>query len=143
MVERLAAEFAQRDPAAAVGGGVAEHVAKERRREVEAAARGEQHAAGREQAHRAQVDLLVAAERGVERVARLRERRRVEHDRVVARAALLLGAREIRTRRLSIVSTLVKPLRAAFSRARASAGAEESSAVTCVGVRARCSANEP
>ena len=38
--------------------------------------------AGSEQTHRAQIDVLVAAHRSGNRGARLRERRRIEHDRV-------------------------------------------------------------
>ena len=49
------------------------------------AAGREQQAAGGEKTHRAQVDLLVAAQRGRQRWPRLRERWRVEHDGVEAR----------------------------------------------------------
>src|SRR5665647_1960903 len=62
---------------------------------MEAATRGEEHAAWGEELHRPQVDLLVAADRGVERVARLREGGRVEDDRVVVRTRVLLGAEKL------------------------------------------------
>ena len=39
-----------------------------------------EHPARLEQPHRAQVDLLVAARRRLERAARARERRRIQHD---------------------------------------------------------------
>src|SRR5687768_17993024 len=80
MVERLTAKLTHRDAPPAVGGGRFEHLEEERLGEMVAAARGEEGPTRREQSHRPEVDLLVAAKRRGERITRLRERRRIEHN---------------------------------------------------------------
>src|SRR6188768_1485233 len=45
---------------------------------------GDEDAAGSQQFERSKIDLFVSTERGLERLATLRERRRIEHDRVEA-----------------------------------------------------------
>src|SRR5687768_12500453 len=67
---------------------------------MEAAARREEVAVLREQTHSAEIDLLVAAERGRQRLARLGESRRIQDDRIVALAAGLAVAQEIERVRL-------------------------------------------
>ena len=91
MVQRLSAELAQHDATSAVGRGLLEHLEEERLREVVRAAGGEQKSAGREQTHRAQVDLLVAADRSRKCGPRLGECRWVEHDRLEPRVFALAG----------------------------------------------------
>ena len=77
-------------PSGVLGRGF-EHFQEERLGEVEAAARGEEQAAGRENPHRAKVDVLVSADRRGEGGFVFRERRRVEHDGVEVRAVALAG----------------------------------------------------
>ena len=100
MIERLAGDRAQRDAPPGVRRGVLQHLEKERLREMKAAARGEEQSAGREQPHRAQVDVLVAANRRGQRRLVLRERRRIEHDRVEALAGASAARGDSRTCRL-------------------------------------------
>src|SRR5436190_14770364 len=89
MIERLTAQFAKYETSATVRRRFLEHLEKERLREVERAASGEEHAPRCEDAHRAQVDLLVAAHGGGQCGPRLCESGRIEHDRLEARAVAL------------------------------------------------------
>src|SRR2546425_6108290 len=61
---------------------VRQHVREDGPVHVVGAGAGEEHAAGGEQPHRAEVDLLVARERAGDALLGLRERGWVEHDRV-------------------------------------------------------------
>src|SRR3989440_645051 len=74
----------QLEPPAGVARGVHQHGPEHRPADVVRARAGEQHAAGREQAHGAEIDLLVTRERARHALLRLGERGRVEHDRVEA-----------------------------------------------------------
>ncbi len=110
-----------------------------------AARRGRKVAAARQQAHRAQVDLLVPLFGVVRRAARLCERRGIEDDEVIGLFVRGLELREqskTSAARKSILSS--RPLRAAFARAISMALSDTSTAVTCSAPPlAALSANEP
>src|SRR4029079_2936601 len=89
MVQRLAGDGAQGKASPRVRGGSRQHLQEQRLADVKAAARREQHSARRKESHRAQVDVLVAAECGVDCGAVLGESRRVEDDRVEGLATKL------------------------------------------------------
>src|SRR5437879_2636960 len=79
-----AGEREQLEPPAGVVRGIHQHVPEHRPADVVGARAGEQHATGCEQTHGAKIDLLVTGERAGDALLRLRERRRVEDDRVEA-----------------------------------------------------------
>ena len=142
MVERLAGDRAQGDAAAGVGGGGASISRKSGLPQMEAAARREQHAAAGEQSHRTEVDVLVAAKRGVDRRTILGEGRRVEHDRLEASPDAIEVAEIIE--RVGFDERDVRdPVARAVLLGARRASAETSTAVTESARRARCSANEP
>src|SRR3954468_10729348 len=95
MIEGLAAQLAECESAPGIGSGGAQHVEEERDGQVKAAARGEERPAAGQQSHRAEIDLFVAADRGRNRGAGLRERRRVQYDRVIALARALLRLQKL------------------------------------------------
>jgi hypothetical protein len=142
MIHRLPGDRPQRQTPPRIGRGIRKHLQKERLAHVEAAARREQHSSGREESHRAQVDVLVAAERGVDRGPVLGERRRVEDDGVEGLATALevaqivegVGFDERDIRETIACRVLLR---------RRSASAETSTAITESARRARWSANEP
>ena len=89
---------------------------------------GDEAAAGPQQLQRAEVDLVVAAHRLLDRVAALRERRRVEHDRVVALAGPLEPRSTSKTSRAAGRRGPASLLRSRSRAAAASAASEESTA---------------
>src|SRR6476661_4818264 len=89
MIQRLSAQLSEHQAPAAVRGRVLEHLEEERLGEMIGAAGGEEHAARREDAHRAKVDLLVATHRTRQCGSRLREGWWIQHDRVEARTLTL------------------------------------------------------
>src|SRR5207342_797452 len=95
MVQRLADEFPERQTTPAVRGRALDHLEKQRLGEVVAATRRVERAAGREQSHGAEVDLVVAAEGARQGLSGFRECRRVEHDRVEYFALSLLLAQVV------------------------------------------------
>src|SRR5688572_33351166 len=80
MIQWLADDLANGHASSAVGGGSLDHLEKQRLGEVVAAAGGVQEPAGAQDAHGAQVDLVVSAQRTRHRATCLRERRRIEYD---------------------------------------------------------------
>src|SRR5450759_6001850 len=82
MIERLTRERADRDAPSTVGSRILQHLQKEWLRQMKAAARRVEQAAGSEKAHRPKIDVLVPAHRRGQGGPRLRESRRIEYDRV-------------------------------------------------------------
>src|SRR4029079_15638411 len=89
MIDRLPGDRPKRKAPPRVCGGGRQHLQEQRLADVKAAARREQHSARREEPHRAPVDVLVAAEGGVDRGAVLGEGWWIKDDRVEGLATTL------------------------------------------------------
>ena len=95
VIERLAASLEEGDPGADVSRSLGEHAGERRFVHVVRTARGHEDAPRLEKPHGAEIDLLVAAERLRKCRAALRERGRIEDDRIEAIAAVVSGTKPI------------------------------------------------
>src|SRR5690606_18275937 len=95
MVQRLPAPLQPAHRSTGIGRRTLQHFTEQRRAQMIRAAERAQDAAALENAQCTEVQLLVAAQRGLERILPLRERGRVEHDRVVTLATVILRAQKV------------------------------------------------
>ena len=109
MVRRGAAHLQQLHPPPRVLRGSAHHAQELLHPHMVRAGAGHQRPSRRQHLHRAQVQLLVAAQRALRRPLRLGKRRRIEHDRVEPLARLRIIAQQLKGIRLDPIHLRGKP----------------------------------
>ncbi len=146
MVLCRAALLQQADSPPGVGRGRTQHVKKLRLADVERARAADQDASAAKHLQGAQVQLLVAAQRGGHGALGLGEGGRVQDDGVVLAAGagvVLQQVEGVGFDPLDLAARWWARLRCSFCSATSSAGRDESTAVTLGHARARCSAKPP